>query len=219
MKKLVLWIHRQIPDYARQMLILLAFFQIFAYYFPRIVGVGEYLDFSLPLDGRIPLIPAFSYVYILAYVFWTVNYILIARQGREVCVRLFAADMFSKAVCIVCFFAIPSTIAQPPREEITGLGAWLLRIVYSMDEPDNLLPSMHCYLSYLAWRPMLNAEVRKGIPVGYRVFSLAAALLVCLSTLFTRQHVVLDFVTGVALAEIAWQLARLVRFPVRNGDV
>ena len=218
MKKGFLWIHRLIPDYARMMLILLAVGQLFTYYFPRIVGLGELMDFSVSLDGRIPLIPAFAYVYVLGFVFWTVNYVLIVRQDKRVCVRLFAADMICKAVCVVCFFAIPSTIAQPAKEEIAGPGAWLLRIVYAMDEPNNLLPSMHCYVSYLAWRPMLNREVKKGIPAGYRAFSLIFALLVCLSTLFTRQHVFLDFVTGVAMAEIAWQLARLIRVPAENGN-
>jgi hypothetical protein len=38
-------------------------------------------------------------------------------------------------------------------------------------------------------------------------FSGVFSLLVCLSTLFTRQHVIWDMVTGIAVAEMGWLLS------------
>lgn len=197
---------RFIPDSARVPLALCLLTDLLAYYLPRLIGLGELYDFSLPLDARIPAVPAFTYVYILAFPYWAANYILISRQNDALGWRLFRADAFAKAVCLVCFLAIPSTIVQPAKESLTGPGAWLLKLVYALDEPNNLLPSIHCFVSWMAFRPLLSRECR-GVKRGYVVFSGVFSLLVCLSTLFTRQHVIWDMVTGIAVAEMGWLLS------------
>ena len=58
----------------------------------------------------------------------------------------------------------------------------------------------------MAFRPLLSRECR-GVKRGYVVFSGVFSLLVCLSTLFTRQHVIWDIVTGIAVAEMGWLLS------------
>ena len=189
---------RFIPDSARVPLTLCLVTDLLAYYLPRLIGLSELYDFSLPLDARIPAVPVFTYVYILAFPYWAANDALGWRLSR--------ADAFAKAVCLVCFLAIPSTIVQPAKESLTGPGAWLLKLVYALDEPNNLLPSIHCFVSWMAFRPLLSRECR-GVKRGYVAFSGVFSLLVCLSTLFTRQHVIWDMVTGIAVAEMGWLLS------------
>lgn len=201
---------RFIPDSARVPLVLCLITDLLAYYLPRLIGLGELYDFSLPLDARIPAVPVFTYIYILAFPYWATNYILISRQDDALGWRLFRADAFAKAVCLVCFLAIPSTIVQPARESLEGPGAWLLKLVYTLDEPNNLLPSIHCFVSWMAFRPLLSCECR-GVKRGYVVFSGIFSMLVCLSALFTRQHVIWDVVTGIAVAEAGWWLSGLWR--------
>lgn len=207
-----------IPKYARLPLVMCLLTDITAFYLPRVLGVEGRHDLSLKIDALIPVVPAFAYVYVAAFAFWTVNYILICRQSKALTQRLFFADTFAKLVCLVCFFAVPCYIVQPANEEIVGVGAWLMKIVYAMDEPNNLLPSIHCFLSWLSFRPLLTGDA-KGVPMWYKVFSGVFSTLICLSTLFTRQHVFLDWVTGFTAAEIGWQLYPAAKrmFAARKG--
>ena len=180
--------------------------QLISYYVPTILGITATYDFSLEIDAHIPLVPAFVYVYVLAFPFWVLSYVLIAYDGAYAAKRLCAADMLGKIVCLICFIAIPSSLTQPTAEQISGVGAWALKIVYFLDEPTKLLPSMHCFVSYLCVRPYF-CSIRRDIKPWLRLAASIFALLICLSTVFTKQHVVLDVITGVLLGELSWLLA------------
>jgi len=205
--KLVALYRKIIPDYAHIPLIICGLTDAVAYLLPRILNVNAVNDFSIALDHRIPLIPVSSYVYIAAFAYWVVNYIMIARLGRGILRRLLIADTFGKIICLFCFMLIPSYIVRPPVEEISGVGTWLIKIVYLVDEPNNLLPSIHCFVSWLCCRPLLAKEA-KAVPVGYKVFSFVFSLMICLSTLTTRQHVTLDVIAGVGIAEAGWLISK-----------
>lgn len=206
-----------IPDYAHLPLILVLIANCTAYYAPMIARVHPKFDFSVALDSRIPVIPAFAYIYIAAFAFWTLNYIIICRQSRALTRRLCFADMFSKLVCVICFLFIPSTMAQPDSGELHGVGAWLLKLIYLIDEPMNLLPSIHCLVSWLCFRPLLAREA-KNVPTAYKAVSFLVAMLICLSTLYTRQHVILDWITGVAVAEMGWLMSRYIPLGDKKPD-
>ena len=70
----------------------------------RIADEWKHYDLTLPVDRAVPLIPGFVSVYLGCYLFWIINYILIAKQGEEHCVRFAAADIMSRLVCCVFFF-------------------------------------------------------------------------------------------------------------------
>ncbi len=200
-----------IPVYARLPLLFCGITDLIVYYLPRLMNVRgrPQLFYIEKLDSAIPLIPAFAYIYLAAFVFWTINYIYISRQNRRLCIKLVFADTVAKAVCMYCFLKIPATITQPDLAQNTDLGAWLLRLIYSLDEPNNLLPSIHCFVSWLAVRPMLTKDAW-DINKGYKVFSMIFALLICASTLFTKQHFAADVLTGIFVAEAGWQISRLL---------
>lgn len=195
-----------VPKYAHLPLILCLVTMSVFYGGPRVLGVEPKFDFALPIDGRIPLIPAFSYIYILAYVYWAVSYISVSRFSKTFTKRIFLCDLLGKMAAFLCFLLLPITIARPPMEEIVGAGAWLTKIIYLMDEPINLFPSLHCFVSYISVRPLFAKDAPRVSPI-VKITSIVFALLVCLSTLFTRQHLVADVISGIALGEIAWLLA------------
>lgn len=209
-----------IPTYARIPLIICLLTDLLAYYLPRLLDVRFAYNFAIEADTRIPLIPAFSYVYLLAFVFWTINYIYLCRQSRALCIRLCVADFVAKILCLYVFMQVPTSFEAPASllanrwtrifpdpESVKGVGAWLLKLIYSMDEPNNLLPSIHCFVSWLCFRPMLNKDTW-AIPIAYKAFTFIFVVAIFLSTLFTKQHVVLDVFAGVFVAEAGWLLSR-----------
>ena len=107
----------------------------------------------------------------------------------------------------LCFVLLPTTLERP---EITGGGLWnlMMRIVYWVDTPENLFPSLHCSTGWLCW---VGIRRRKDLPLWLKLLSLLLSLMVCISTLTTHQHVTADVVSGVALAELDFLLASIPR--------
>lgn len=179
-----------------------------------VTGGWKHYNLTLAADRAIPLIPGFVVVYLGCYVFWVVNYILITRRSEEGCYRFVAADLLSKVLCGVFFLVMPTTNVRP---QLLGDG-WctgLLRLLYSIDTPTRLFPSIHCLVSWLCFAGIRG---RRDIPVWYRRFSFVMAFTVCLSTLVTKQHGVADVLGGVGLAEGSFWLAyhtELYRMPAR----
>ena len=58
-----------------------------------LTGNWKHYDLTLPVDRAIPLVPGATVIYLGCYIFWIINYILIARQGEEHCFRFVTADM------------------------------------------------------------------------------------------------------------------------------
>ena len=173
----------------------------------RLVPLSAAHDILSPLDARIPLRPGWIWIYLGVYVFWVFNFYLIARRGRDYWYRFLSAFLLSAFISFAIFILYPTTM---PRPEITGSGvnAWLLRLTYAADRPLNLTPSLHC-LSSVQCAMGLNGDRRT--PLWYRIASYIFAALVCLSTLFVRQHCLIDVVMGVALAPLCW-------LPFRRGN-
>lgn len=160
----------------------------------------HHYDLTTSFDRAVPLVPEWMIIYFGCYLFWVVNYILVARINRdnkEVFYRFVITDMCSRLVCAVFFIGFPTTNIRP---DVTGEGfnVWLLRFLYGIDQPTNLFPSIHCLVSWLCYTGIRG---RKEIPVWYRIFSCIFALLVVLSTQFTKQHYIADAIAGIFLAE------------------
>lgn len=198
---------RLLPRYARWPLLGIFFYNSVVFWCTRPMVAGHYhYDMSLPFEKNIPLLTWTIVIYLLAFVFWAVNYIMASWESRQAFKKVIYAELAAKTVCLVCFLFVPTAMV---RLEITGTSFfdWLTGLIYRLDTPDNLFPSIHCLESWFCY-----IAVRKNakIPVWYRWFSLVFAIVVCISTLTVKQHVFLDAVSGVALAEISYQAVCLI---------
>ena len=165
------------------------------------VAGRQLLDLTTSIDQRIPFDPQWVYIYVLCFLFWAVGYVLMARLDQWY--SIMTAEVIAKLICGIVFLVIPCTNVRPA---ITGTGPaqWLLGLIYRSDPPLDLLPSIHCLESWICFRGIFR---QRSIPAWYQLFSFVFAILVCLSTLFTRQHVLADVITGVALAELMLQIS------------
>ncbi len=161
-------------------------------------------DFTMAFDRAVPLLPVFVWIYILAFPFWAVGYMLVAKRGREQFYRFVATDLTIHLICFLIFVLIPTTNIRP---EISGntLSEKVLLLVYSLDggsNPSNLFPSIHCYVSWMSWRGTAGS---KEIPVWYQRFSLVFAVLIIISTQVLKQHYIVDAIAALLLVEFFWR--------------
>ena len=172
------------------------------------IGVAQFKDvlsftsLATELDKRIPFIAPFVIFYVFAYVQWGFNYILIGRDSKKMCYRFVLGDIFSKIICLLFFILLPTTLVRP---EITGTDIFskLVRFIYSVDSPVNLFPSIHCLESWCCIRAAFQLELKTPQRTRvYRVLTIIISLGVFASTLFIKQHVIVDVFGGIGAFEI-----------------
>lgn len=184
-------------------------------YFPLYLAAFRYLEnitpehlhiISSPLDQYIPFLP----VFIIPYLFW---FVYIALPGmyflfceREVFCRLMYFGMIGMTVFLLISYVYPNGLAIRP-EHLAGDSVFikLTRYVYSVDTSTNVLPSIHVFNSigiYLAVKDSENLRKKKGI----RYASLTITVLIILSTMFVKQHSVVDVIAGLLLSCVASDL-------------
>lgn len=171
------------------------------YYGSRLVTTGRtHYDLSNGLDAKIPFVSWTIIIYLGCYLFWAVNYVIGCRQDKEEAFRFLGADLTAKLVCLVIFLVFPTTNTRPVIE---GTSVWdeAVRMLYRMDAADNLLPSIHCLTS---WFCVIAVRKNPKMPGWYKAFSICMALAICVSTLTTKQHVLIDAAAGIALAEFSY---------------
>ena len=184
-------------------------------YFPFYLAVFRYLEnirlehlhiISSPLDQHSPFIP----VFIIPYLFW---FVYIAGPGlyflfceKEEFCRLMYFGMIGMTVFLLVSWIYPNGLdIRPDSFADNNIFTQLTRFVYSVDTSTNVLPSIHVYNSvgiYLAVRDSENLAGKKGI----RYASLITTVLIILSTMFVKQHSVVDVFTGLMLSYVAYEL-------------
>jgi membrane-associated phospholipid phosphatase len=85
------------------------------------------------------------------------------------------------------------------EDGVTGL---LWKILYLTDTPQNCFPSLHVALAILA----ANALVI--LNRYWRVLAPLWATLICISTLTTKQHYLVDILGGIVVALISWLIVK-----------
>ena len=199
------WMQKLFPDYAILPLIL-ALATNFIIYF-GVAQLRDHLTFhslALPVDDRIPFFAPFILFYLLAYIQWIVNYLLIAREGKTFCYQFIYGDVISKLFCLVFFLLFPTTLIRP---DVTGNGICeqLVRLIYQMDAPVNLFPSIHCLESWCC----IHAAFRmKKTPRWYLPVTIVMSLCVFASTLLVKQHVFVDIFGGILVFEAGYSIAK-----------
>jgi membrane-associated phospholipid phosphatase len=152
---------------------------------------------DLPLDHRIPQQPGWVLVYGSLYLFLILLPLFVVREDDAIRRTLFAY-LAVWITAYVCFFFYP-TVAPRSDDRVVGDGfaAWSLRFLYASDPPYNCFPSLHVAHSFVS--AFASYRVHRGLGIA----AAGGAFLVGISTLFTRQHYVLDVVSGIGLAAVA----------------
>ena len=148
---------------------------------------------AIAIDGAIPLVPSWSLIYGALYVFLIALPLFVVREEEHLR-RTVRAYLSVWTVAYICFLAYPTVAPRPEEVAEPGFGAWGLRLLYGMDPPYNCFPSLHVAHSFVSALTCLR--VHRGVGIA----AIICASLVGLSTLFTKQHYVLDVGAGVLMA-------------------
>ncbi len=151
---------------------------------------------ELALDRAVPLQPAWVLAYASQWVFSFLPVFVV--RGVPLRRRVVLAYLAIVTIAYTGFLLYPTVAPRPSHVPGDGFVAWTLRAIYDTDPPYNCFPSLHVAYSWLA------ALVAYHVHRGLGLTALLWAVVISLSTLFTKQHYVLDVVAGVAMAYAAY---------------
>src|SRR4030043_1750344 len=158
-------------------------------------------DFSSYIDEQIPLIPEFVWPYVLCYVFPFLPLFVVKDWHRFN--RALLSIILANLSAFVVYLIIP--IAFPRPELGQSLSERLLSFIYGVDfHPGaNKLPSLHVTFTWIVY---LVCRGQRLNPLGDGIVFFFAVV-ITLSALFVKQHIIVDVVVGVFWAFSAWILA------------
>lgn len=166
----------------------------------------KYIIYS-PLDDWIPFNEWFIFIYcswfallvgVFAALWWndTASY-------DKLCLTMFSGMTF----CLIVYMVLPNGLDIRPVAETAGrenIAMSIMRLIWRADTPNNVCPSIHCQSSACMALAFSHSKLAEGRP-GRKAAAWIWCALICASTVFTKQHSIIDVACGLVLAAV-WAL-------------
>lgn len=166
-------------------------------------------------DHAIPFVKYFA----LPYSVWIFYIYICIFYFFKKDIRVYYRSLLVYTLCACVCYAIYSVFQTTvPRPDLIGNDAFtkLVRFVYHRDQPFNCFPSIHVFSSYMVFR--LTAGSRFRNKWNMALIGVVSALIIS-STLFIKQHAIVDGIAGITLVESVLALILLVeRYLNRDVD-
>lgn len=150
------------------------------------------------IDHWVPLASHWVWVYVSFYFFIFGTYLLL--KTEFVRKTMFYSFLAATTVSSFIFFFLPTMIERGlyPLKSIDHASDWLLSLIRLTDTSVNCLPSMHVALSMIS-AFAIAAEFKK-----FKYFGFFWFLMICYSTMATKQHYFYDVLAGSIYGFIFW---------------
>ncbi len=153
----------------------------------------------IPLDHAFALQPEWMFVDGSLDVFAIILPLLVVRQ-QELFRRAMQAYLTAMIVSYAGFVFYPTVAPRPDQVLGDGFSPWSLRLAYDLDPPHGCFPSLHVAYSWVSALTCYRVHRGLGITAGLW------ATLIGISTLYTKQHYVVDVIAGALVAFVAYLL-------------
>jgi membrane-associated phospholipid phosphatase len=150
----------------------------------------------LPGEARIPFVPAFEYLYVLGYGLPLLAVLRLpdARSLR----RLLFSLTLTLVVAYATYLFFPVYFERPPLV-VDSVATFLLWLEYH-DPSYNHFPSLHVAVSWLIYLAVRDGCRWWGV-------LLAVVIGIAVSTVFVKQHYLVDVGYGMVLSFVAWRVS------------
>ncbi len=152
-------------------------------------------------DDLIPFIPFFIYIYMIWYPYEAINLFIVYKENIILFYKTIISIGFSFFSSGLIFIIYPTTITRPIINSYNSITSFITYLVYKTDSPVNCLPSNHCILCFLMIFSVLEL---KYIKKSTKQLLILINILIILSTLFVKQHVLYDVAGAFIISFISY---------------
>lgn len=161
------------------------------------------------IDAYIP----FCELFVIPYYFWFAFLVGMGAYGLLYDIRAFRHFMWfvilSYSVTAVIYLLWPNSQGLRPTD--FPRDNWMVDIVkglYNFDTNTNVCPSIHVLGSFAVCIAGVHSRTLRGW--GWKVFFIVSTVLISMSTVFLRQHSILDVFAALALTAVCYPLVIFV---------
>lgn len=172
-----------------------------------------------PIDDFIPFVEFFVIPYFLWFAYIAAGFVFLLLVSREEFVRMCIFLYTGMTICLIIYTIFPNCQQLRVDYDMIGRSNILtesIRALQRMDTPYNVFPSIHCLNSI----GMHIAIAKSKKIVKYRniivISSFILTVLIVLSTVFVKQHSVLDIFGALALTPPLYFLAYKTKLKFLN---
>lgn len=161
-----------------------------------------------PLDDLIP----FCEWFIFPYMSWHVSLLWLSLYTLAYDLPAFRRFMWNliltTAIAVATYVIWPNQqLLRPDPLPRNNLLTWATSIIYTVDTNTNVCPSLHCIGGFaILFGAMDMPRFRTK---GWMIFFTLFALMICASTVFMKQHSIVDFFAAVPVILIGWLVVYL----------
>ena len=169
-------------------------------------GLGWRIDpqrahvLGFPLDARIPFLAGSIWVYLGLFplAFLPLFVVRCPRLFRRTIAAYVTLILIAAAVFVVYPVTSAGLRVSAAQLDTLRFAPWTVVLLYRLDPPVNLFPSLHLAVA------LLSALVAWKARWSYGAVALAALIPIAISISTVKQHFVVDGIAGVALASIVY---------------
>lgn len=171
----------------------------------------------IPLDDKIPFIEFFIVPYLLWFAFVAATVIYFFLKDRSDFYRLFLFLIIGMTAFLIISTVYPNgQTLRPTTFARDNIFVEMVKNLYKTDTPTNIFPSIHVYNTLGACIAIFKNDVLRKIK-WVQIVNFTLSLSIILSTIFLKQHSILDMVGAFAIAIPAYWLAyRVLHFQKQN---
>lgn len=141
---------------------------------------------------NVPLVPQFIWVYLSVYLCCLLPLFVLTADQIKAFGRSFLKCTLTAGVIFLLF---PAKLGFPRERFVEGYDG-IFQVLYRLDQPYNLVPSLHVALASLVVLTIVTYVPNRNLKWALNLW----LLLVMMSVVLIRQHHLLDIVTGFSLA-------------------
>lgn len=149
----------------------------------------------LPKEELIPMMPVFIVPYIYWYLYIIIGFAIIGKKNEFQYKNFLLTLYLGMCICYLIYAIFPTEYMRPIVDNSTIFNK-LINIIYSMDKPFNCFPSIHVLSTYCVMR-----FTGKNNKIIY-CYTIIVGILIILSTVFIKQHFILDIIGSILIVEI-----------------
>lgn len=179
----------------------------FAFYFPAFFLLERFNEVKYIInfapDRLIPFCEWFVFPYFLWYITMPGSLLLLMVQDRDAFLKLCFMMFGSMTISLLIYIIAPNGIDL--RVPVTGdnIASYICRFLYSVDTTTNVCPSIHVSSALATDFAVRHSSLFKD-KKSVKYLSFIIAWLISISTLFIKQHSIIDVAAGFALCLILY---------------
>lgn len=152
------------------------------------------------IDRMIPFVEEFIIPYIAWYPFIILTMIYLCIKDKRVYYRTLVSLIIGFLVSFFIFYVFQTHVPRPTVEG-NDIFSKLVRLIYANDKPYNAFPSLHVLESHLMVMGV-HALAKENRSKKVLLLVDFTSIMIILSTQFVKQHVIIDVIGGIYLAEV-----------------